>query len=254
MIGTDAGPKLFLPASVLAFVVLALFAGPADAKEPSGSGGGAGLECGINTDYLCVEGGTTELTFSSSWLARVRRNGWRMVPISPAVKRGNVLTMPIVETGELTLIRRSRVGGNSSKPGAGGECLTDGSPTIGQSAVHHAGGFALLRRGVRRPFDALVLRPNTFYWRGPDHREFAGKGPASGTFGGDWDASPLIDGMTSPDEGRTVTSGLKVTEVDTLRGGGPLGPVRGVMGSADSRWRVDPYCRVITPDPEPPPG
>jgi hypothetical protein len=60
--------------------------------------------------------------------------------------------------------------------------------------------------------------------------------------------------MTSPNQGRTVRTGLKVTEVDTLRGGGQLGPVLGVMGSADSRWRVDAICQVIQPDPEPPPG
>jgi hypothetical protein len=251
VLGTDASPHLPL-AGVLALIVLALCAGPATAKAPS-SGGGPGYACGINTPFLCVQGGTTKLTFRASWLARVRRNGWRMVVITPAVRRGNVLTMPIVKTGKLTLFRRSRVGGNSSRV-PGGECATDGSLTVKQSAIHHAGGFALLRRGVRRPFDALVLRGNTFYWRGPDHREFGAKGPNSGTFGGVWHGSPRIDGMVSPNQGRTVISALRVTEVDTLRGGGQLGPVLGVMGSTDSRWRVDAYCQVIQPDPEPPPG
>jgi hypothetical protein len=242
VLGTDASPHLPL-AGVLALIVLALCAGPATAKAPS-SGGGPGYACGINTPFLCVQGGTTKLTFRASWLARVRRNGWRMAVIPPAVRRGNVLTMPIVKTGKLTLIRRSRVGGDSSRL-PGGECHTDGGLIAGQTAIHHTGGFALLRRGVRRPFDALVLRPQTFYWRGPDHREFGAKGPNSGTFGGDH-GSPRDD-TTSPNQGRTVISALRVTEVDTLEGGGQLGPVLGVMGSTDSRWRVDAYCQVISP-------
>ena len=36
---------------------------------------------------------------------------------------------------------------------------------------------------------------------------------------------------------------LRVNEVTTNRG-----PVLGVMGSADSRWRYDPYCQVIEPE------
>ncbi len=41
---------------------------------------------------------------------------------------------------------------------------------------------------------------------------------------------------------------LRVDEVDTLGNPGTLGPVRGVMGSADSRWRFDPYCEVVAPE------
>lgn len=247
MIGGGGRPYL-LSAVVLAFIALCLSVAPVWAGKP---GRGGGSKCGINTPFLCVHGGTTKLTFKAGWLKRVRDRGWRMVAIAPAVRRGKVLTMPIVKRGKLTLTRRSRVGGSSERV-PGGECLSTGSLTVGESAIHHAGGFALLRRGVRRPFDALVLRANTFYWRGPDHRNF-GKGPMTGTFGGQWHGSPRIDGETSPKQGRTVISGLRVTEVDTLRGGGELGPVLGVMGSADSGWRFDPYCQVIQPDPTLPP-
>ena len=245
MIGRGIRPYLLL--GVVALIVLALCAGTAWAgKGPPRTGGGK-PRCGINTPYVCVQGGKTKLTFKASWLARVRRNGWRMAAIAPAVKRGNVLTMPIAKTGKLTLFRRSRVGGLSTRF-PGGECTTDGSLTTSQSAIHHAGGFALRRRGVRRPFDALVLRGDTFYWRGPVHRQRGAKGPGSGTFGGVWSGSPRIDGMgVSPNQGRTVISALRVTEVDTLRSGAQLGPVRGVMGSADTRWRVDPYCQVVQP-------
>jgi hypothetical protein len=223
-----------------------VFSDASMAGKSPGGGTGTRTECGINTGFLCVEGGTTKLTFRAAWLARVRGKGWRMVAIAPAVRRGNVLTMPIVKTGKLTLFRRSRVGGDSLRV-SGGDCRTDGSLTVNQSAIHHAGGFALLRRGVRRPFDALVLRGNTFYWRGPVHREQGAKGPGAGTFGGEWNGSPRIDAVVSPSQGRTVISALRVSEVDTL-GGAELGPVLGVMGSTDSRWRVDPYCQVVSPD------
>jgi hypothetical protein len=59
--------------------------------------------------------------------------------------------------------------------------------------------------------------------------------------------------MASPDQGRTVISALRVTEVQTLGTPGQLGPVEGVMGATDSRWRVDPYCHLAAPEPEPPP-
>ena len=87
------------------------------------------------------------------------------------------------------------------------------------------------------PFDALVLRPHAFYWRGRNHRERGAKGPGSGTFGGEWSGSPRIDNTVSPNRGRTVISALRVNEV---RNGGP---VKGVMGSTDSRWR----CRPLLP-------
>lgn len=213
------------------------------ASSPSGATAAA-APCGINTPFVCVEGGKTKLTFRASWLARVRSNGWRMVAIRPAVKRRNALTMPIVKTGKLTLFRRSMLGGLSFMP-PGGECSTDASLSVG-GAIHHSGGFALLRRGVRRPFDALVLRPFAFYWRGPIHREQGRKGPGGGTFGGEWHGIPRIDVPTSPNKGRTVIRALRVTEVDTIEG--ELGPVLGVMGSADSRWRFDPYCQVVEPE------
>jgi hypothetical protein len=233
-------------------LALAVLCGGQVAAKPKPPVGGGGSGCGINTPFVCVQGGSTELTFSSSWLSRVRHKGWRMKVIRPAVKHGNVLEMPIVKRGELTLYRRSRVGGLSTMV-PGGECLTDGSLTVGESALHHSGGFALRRRGVRRPFDALVLRPNAFYWRGPDHRNAGAKGPMSGTFGGKWHGSPKIDGMDSPSQGRTIISALRVTEVQTLEGFGQLGPVVGVMGATDSHWRVNPYCQVVVPEPEPPP-
>jgi hypothetical protein len=52
----------------------------------------------------------------------------------------------------------------------------------------------------------------------------------------------------SPNKGRTVIRALRVDEVDTLGSPGTLGPVLCVMGSADSRWRFDPYCEVVAPE------
>ena len=231
--------RALLGAAVLALTVLAFgVASAAGTKDAARRGAG----CGINTAYLCVQGGTTKLTYSASWLARLRGSGWQVRAISPAVKQGRVLRLPIAKTGKLTLYRRSRVGGLSTKE-PGGRCHTDGSLTTSQSAIHHAGGFALHGHGVRRPFDALVLRGNAFYWRGPDHSEQGPKGPGSGTFGGVWSGSPRIDGMVSARKGRTVINQLRVTEE------GPLPrSARGVMGKANSLWRVNPYCQVISPD------
>ena len=227
--------------SGLALGSVTVVAGAAPPR-PASSGGSAGAAaCGINTAFVCLEGGKTKLTFRAQWLARVRRNGWRLVAIRPAVKRGNVLTMPIVKMGKLTLFRRSMLGGLSFMP-PGGECTTDASLSTG-GAIHHSGGFALLRRGVREPFDALALRSQAFYWRGADHREQGEKGPGSGTFGGVWSGSPRIDFPVSPNRGRTVISALRVNEVTSNRG-----PVLGVMGSADSRWMYDPYCEVVEPE------
>jgi hypothetical protein len=249
--GREASSRA-LAGALLALALLLICGGLAAAKPKPQGGGGGGSQCGVNTSFLCVQGGSTKLTFSSSWLTRIRQKGWRLRAISPAVKRGNVLEMPIVKRGKLTSFRRSRVGGQSTM-NPGGECLTDGGLTVLESAIHHAGGFALRRRGVRRPFDALVLRGNTFYWRGPDHRSAGAKGPSSGTFGGEWHGNPGIDGITSSDQGRTVINALRVTEVQTLESGAELGPVKGVMGKTDSSWRVNPYCQLVVPDPEPPP-
>jgi hypothetical protein len=200
---------------------------------------GPGSRCGANTGYVCVQGGSTKFNFSASWLAGLRREGWRLHALPPAIKLGNVLRMPIVKSGKI-LDRRSRVGGISTR-NPGGECFTDGSLTVGDSVLHHAGGFALTGHGVRRRFDALALTGSAFYWRGPNNPE---RGDPRDSFGGNWSGSPRIDFMVSAREGHTVTGPLRVIENGLFLPRSALG----VMGKADSFWRVDPYCQVLPPE------
>ncbi len=145
---------------------------------------------------MCVEGGKTKLTFRASWLARVRSKGWRMTAIRPAVKRGRVMTMPIVKTGKLTLFRRSMVGGLSSCFRATSASRTRASVSAVPSTTRAALPFCGARLASRSTLLSCV--PNTFYWRGPVHQEQGEKGPGSGTFGRGWSGSPSIDFPVSP--------------------------------------------------------
>jgi hypothetical protein len=85
--------------------------------------------------------GTTTLQLASSFVQKLRRQGWRLQAIAPASLRGRTLKLPIAPTGPLSIFRgTSSLQVEKSVRG----CFVTLDPSY---TVHHAGGIRLSRPG-----------------------------------------------------------------------------------------------------------
>jgi hypothetical protein len=102
--------------------------------------------------------GTTKLDLADAFVAKLRRQGWKLQAIAPARLDGRTLTLPIAASGPLTISRRTS---SMQIEKTRGKCYVSVSPSY---TVHHAGGIRLSRPGGKRnriPLDVPVISSRT---------------------------------------------------------------------------------------------
>ena len=111
----------------------------------------------IDIAYVPIRG-TTTLQLTSSFVQKLRRQGWRLQAIAPATLHGKTLRLPIAPKGPLSIFRgTSSLQVEKSVRG----CYVTLNPGY---TVHHAGGIRLSRPGGRLytlPLDKPAISSRT---------------------------------------------------------------------------------------------